>query len=421
MEHIYLRGIEKKNTILTYEYSATEGLSSFFSDKPFQIEYPFSIMEVPDCIAAIPFVCSVLPLVWLSDAELHLPELDEDFFNCIPEVKKGYIGMYPNCSFEGRLLVETLISSSCRADRCAMFYSAGVDSMNTLISHAEERPYLFAIWGSDIRYDNSLGWENMHRAIREAADYFDLEQMVIRSTFREFDHEKLLNDEFSSLLQDDWWHGVKHGLALLGHMAPASYLLGIKRFYIASSNCDRDEAVHCASNPAIDNHVRFAGCRVIHDGFQYNRQDKVGNIVRYFERHHKALPLHVCWKTQTGKNCGRCEKCYRTMCAIAAESEDPTRFGFPRLAHPRKIMNVVLQQVKGNAISKTQWQYIQERVLQNKSVLRRQHSWRYLKWILRYDFSHPDTITLPVETRVKRAAQEHGLLMKLYHKVRPIR
>ena len=421
MEKICLQKIEKANHVLRFAYSVTEGLSPFFADKPFQIEYPFSITEVPDCIAAIPFVCNVLPLVWLSDAELTLPELDEDFFNCIPEVKKGYSGMYPDCHFGGRLSVGELISPSCRADRCAMFYSAGVDSMQTLIRHAEERPYLFAVWGSDIRYDNSQGWENMHQAIREAADYFGLDEMMIHSTFREFDREGRLDQKFSALLQDGWWHGIKHSLALLGHMAPAAYLLGIKWFYIASSNCDRDKEIRCASNPETDNHVRFAGCQVIHDGFQYSRQDKVRNIVHYFQGRHTALPLHVCWKTQTGKNCGRCEKCYRTMCAIAAESGDPTSFGFPRLEHPRKIMNVVLSQVRGTAISKTHWQYIKERVLQNKALLRQQPSWRSLKWMLRYDFSQPDTITIPIETRVKRAAQKHKLLMKLYHKVRSIR
>lgn len=94
MEKICLRAIRKEKNVITYSFSCTDGLSPYFTGKPFLIEYPFDITNVPDSIASIPFVCCVLPIVWMSDSILEIPELDEAFYDCIPNVKKGYETLY---------------------------------------------------------------------------------------------------------------------------------------------------------------------------------------------------------------------------------------------------------------------------------------------------------------------------------------
>ena len=64
MEEIILSRIDKTENTLFYEFHVTENLERFFSGKSFQIQYPDNIEMIPDSIASIPFVCSVLPIVW---------------------------------------------------------------------------------------------------------------------------------------------------------------------------------------------------------------------------------------------------------------------------------------------------------------------------------------------------------------------
>ena len=98
MERITLNAIRKKENKIEYDCSVSDGFIKYFSGRKFIIEYPENIEKVPDGIAAIPFVCNVLPLVWLSDALLEVPELDYAFYECIPQFKEGYCAMFPESS-----------------------------------------------------------------------------------------------------------------------------------------------------------------------------------------------------------------------------------------------------------------------------------------------------------------------------------
>ena len=410
MDTIVLRRIEKEQNNIRYFFNIGQGIRSFFSDRPFVIEYSENIESVPDSILAVPFVCNVLPIVWLTDSKLIVPELDEAFYNCIPEVKKGYETMYPETEFRGQIEVGKIVPCDRKAEqgKCAMFYSGGVDSMDTLFRHLDEKPSLISIWGSDIRYDNREGWELLHRAIDEAANHFQLEDLVIRSSFRLFDDESALSRAFSGKLKDGWWHGVKHGLALLGHVAPLAYLRGLEKMYIASSHCPEDGHVRCASNPLIDNHVRYASCQVIHDGFECSRQDKVRNIVSFSQKKEDYLPLHVCWESQSGTNCCHCEKCFRTISAIIVEGDDPSKYGFAGFEHYMSDMLPALEKDPGLLIR--QWTKIQNGLINNKDRAKRSPYWKYIRWIERADFNHPETIQLSLSDRLKKA---HGLRGKL--------
>lgn len=134
----------------------------------------------------------------------------------------------------------------------------------------------------------------------------------MHSTFREFDNEALLNSDFSQTLKDNWWHGIKHSLALLGHIAPYVWKHQINTMYIAASFCKQDGKVRCASDPSIDNQVRFSDCQVVHDGYEYSRQDKIHNLVEFCKKiidificmyagsHRKGI-IAVCVKNVTGQ------------------------------------------------------------------------------------------------------------------------
>ncbi len=399
---IKLIEIEKNNNTIRYNYNVSEELQAFFTKTPFFIKYQESVENIPNAILAIPFVSNVLPLMWLTDSKLMVPELDESFYNCIPKVKKGYEDMYPEAELKGILEVEKVVHNTRKASRgkSALFYSGGVDSMDTLYRHLDENPLLVSIWGSDIQYDNEDGWKLLKTAIDEAAEHFHLAATTIRSRFREFDNEGELNKSFSSILQRNYWYGIKHGLALLGHVAVLAYMYRLETFYIASSNCIADGTVRTASDPRTDNFVRFASCRVIHDGYEYSRQDKIRNIVQFNKDKNSILPLHVCWENQTGKNCCKCEKCYRTMVGLILENAEPVEYGFPDINREIPFMQerIVLH---SNSAPKT-WNRLHEEITLKQNTLKKNTYWKYIRWLKNADFITPGGLRMPLMWRIKR-------------------
>ena len=392
-EQIILQNILVRKNRVEYVYSATEGLQQYFRlDETFAIEYPEDISIVPNAVLAIPFVCNVLPIIWLEDAELILPELDEDFYNSIQEFKKGYINMYPDAEFKGKISVGEIVN--CRREKksgAAEFFSGGLDATTTLLRHLDEKPDLISIWGSDIPYDNEEGWKPIQKAIDEVAAEYQVKHINIHSSFRQFDNERELGKVHTSKLHDGWWHGVKHGIGLLGHSAPYVWLHGLSVVYIASSNCPADGVVTCASNPSIDNFVRFCGAEVVHDGFEMNRPEKAIYVVEY----HKALPdkkiaLHVCWESTDGNNCCHCEKCYRTMAAIWIGGDDPRNYG---MNYPSDVFEAMYKKIAlelSYLPIKRAWLRVQEGMKANHNVLVTAPYYKKIKWIENYNFNEPD-------------------------------
>lgn len=403
MKEITLNNIQKRGNTISYDYSVSSELACYFSDEPFVIEYPEDISSVPDAIAAIPFVCNVLPLIWLADATLRVKELDESFFVCIPEVRSGYETMFPETRFAGYIHVDRVVGyTEPVTEKCAAFFSGGADAVNTLVNHLEEHPALISIWGSDIAFQNKKGWQIVHRGIEEYAQKYELPDVVIRSSFRCFDKEEVLDQHFRGQLKDGWWHGVKHGIGLLGHAAPYAYLHGISTVYIASSNCASDGHVRCASNPLTDNHVRFACARVVHDGFEYSRQDKMHNIAEYVKKTGSPLSLHVCWESQSGGNCCYCEKCYRTMAGLIAEGENPSKYGFVNATQAiQELRWYMLTECQDRDVMKRHWIHIQKAMRSNWSEVEKMPCKKYVQWILQMDFTNPDKIRIPLLYQMK--------------------
>lgn len=419
MEKIVINHIIKHKNIIEYDFCVSDRLKKIFSGKPFIIEYPESIEMVPDSVAIIPFVCNVLPIIWLTNAELVVDSLDKTFYESISKIKNGYEEMFPESDFLGKITVSEIIE--CKRilkNKCAAFYSGGVDSMHTLLSHKMEKPDLISIWGSDISYDNEDGWNLVHKAIEEAAKKYNLKDVVIRSTFREYDREGVLDKNFCKQLKDGWWHGVKHGLGLLGHVAPYAYMHGITTMYIASSNCSSDKNVRCASDPRIDNQVKFAECQVVHDGYEFNRQDKLRNIAKYNSNEERILPLHVCWESQLGNNCCRCEKCYRTIVGLIIEKEDPIKYGFFDTNETIKDIkkSVIYSGIMNDALSR-EWRHIQKRIIDVKKELKSSDYWKCIKWIEKINFQEYQTIKKPLVYRIKKRLYRIKILRVIYRKI----
>lgn len=315
---------------LRVEYGIGPGLELYFTaDRVFEVEYSEDISAVPESVLVIPFVCNVLPVAWLADAVLEVPQLDREFYEGISGVLEGYRNMSPMLEFKGKVQVGQLLDNSFEpTDKVAALFSGGVDAFATLIAHASEKPQLITLWGADVKLTDTEGWTRVKQHAEDTGREFDLPApLLVRSNFR------LLLDEGAlgvlvAASGDGWWHGFQHGIALLGHAAPIAWLKRWQKLYIASSFTPDNKAL-CASDPTIDNKLHLVSTRVWHDQYEYHRQQKVEHIVAHCRAVGRKAALRVCWITSGGSNCCVCEKCQRTIFALLAEGETPADYGFP--------------------------------------------------------------------------------------------
>lgn len=315
---------------ISYKYTVEgEWQNCFCLDEEFFIEYGEDISDTPLSIAVIPLLCNVLPVAWVCDAEIIVRDIDHDFYESIDKFKQGYIDMYPAMNFKGRVIAKSITSNNAIAtDKAIAFYSGGVDAFSTLISHLDEKPVLMTLWGADIAFEDEEGWERVRKQTDITARTYGLDKIFVKSGFRRFLNESELNNRVR-ISNDNWWHGFQHGIGLIGQSAPYAWKKRVKTIYIASTFSQWDKEIYtCASDPSIDDHVKFCGTCTIHDGFAFTRQDKVRRICEYAVKSGNSIELRVCWQTAGGENCGKCEKCIRTILAILAEGYDPKMFGF---------------------------------------------------------------------------------------------
>lgn len=326
---LIINKITKKQNKIEYDYNAKGKWKELLNmNEKMYIEYDMNIEKVPNSIAVIPFLCNIIPISFVFDLEIVLDEIDKSFFECVPKIKEGYANMYPKISMLGNLIPKKVIENLYIPERTGTLFSGGVDATNTLLQHINEKPILFTLWGADVNLKDKNGWNIVKEHHVSVAKEYGLECCFMKTNFRSILNMSALSNYVFEKVNGEWWHDFQHGIAILGHVSLVAYLRKIGNLYIASSNTENSK-LPCASDPTIDNYLRFASCTVVHDGYEFNRQDKIHNICKYLDSvNKKYIPLRVCWKSNGGENCCECEKCYRTIIEIIAEGKDPNNFGF---------------------------------------------------------------------------------------------
>lgn len=354
----------KNGNLLSFDYKFNGKWKDCLMEESLTIEYDVDITDVPDSVLYVPLLCNILPISWIFDLNIEINELDKNFADSIEDIKKGYQEMYPNILMQGNLTIKKLIENSYLTTSSGTLFSGGVDAFNTLFNHLEEKPMLITVWGADIKLDNVDGWKEVSNHTIMCANQFGLEYTFIKSNFRMHINYENLSAYVGKFVNDEWWHGFQHGIGILGHTAPIAYLNKFKVIYIASSfTAEYKGKYTCASDPIIDNNLKFTSCNVSHDGYEFNRQDKIRNICNFLEdKKIDNIMLRVCWQDDTGENCCECEKCTRTILGIIAEKKDPSRFGF-NLTNQK--WHKIIKKIKKIAKYNFRYLCIQKRLIDN--------------------------------------------------------
>lgn len=383
MEKIEVINVEITSGNIIISYSVTQGLQRYFEGDLMTLTYSDDISDIPENVAVIPFIANVLPLVWITDATLIIPSIDKTFFTSILEFKKGYEAMYPMFRFGGTIRIGKIEENNYDSDGTLALFSGGVDAFATLIAHIDRYPILFTLWGADVKQNDHQGWGNVLKLSEDTAKQFGLSHIWVKTNFRTMIKEEEL-DQLVSKSMDGWWHGFQHGISIIAHTAPIAFKKRLALVYIASSFTPSVAGkITCASDPTIDNYVRFGSTSVVHDQYEYSRQEKISHICDFVKSTGLRIKLRVCWQSSGGRNCCQCEKCYRTIAALLAEGCNPNDYGFMYDVKVRDRMIFDLTYSIHIQFS-IYWDEIKNRANNNVKV----YDDRFAKWICNYNFEH---------------------------------
>lgn len=183
----------------------------------------------------------------------------------------------------------------------ACFFSGGVDSFYTVRKHQAELTHLIFVHGFDIPLENHGLREHVVRHLREAATALGMTLIEVETNVRS--------------VTDPYLTWGTHYLAI--PMAAIALLLGdtIDRCYLPSAYSYaylRPGGWH----PLLTALLSSPAVQVILGGADAERSARVRSLADdALARRH----LRVCWRNpDNAYNCGRCEKCLRTMSVLRA-------------------------------------------------------------------------------------------------------
>lgn len=390
MDGIILKEIKVSCNHVDYHFEITGILKSYFSTETMFIEYQEDMSMVPESILAIPFVASIIPLMWVTNTVMWVKELDQTFYDSILRVHDAYQRLYSHFPLKGNLVPANFIENKLDIKReSLLLFSGGLDANCTYVRIRETKPLLF----------NIQGWYKKLTDIDEAADADirdvntfakreGLDSTSAKSNFAVVVKEAMWQKKIRPQFGDSWWHGFNHSMAFITIAMPLAYKHGIKNIYIASS-VPMGEFCMCASHVTTDSEFRFAGLgKCIHDGSELVRQEKVKTVVAYQKSIGQPYPMRVC--SFNDHNCCECEKCFRTVLGLVAEAVNIRDFGFyidkPLKEHWEDVMfrRAGLMSFKSERV--LHWPYIIPRMKTNYEKMNQEQK-EFVDWFLSFNFN----------------------------------
>jgi hypothetical protein len=314
------------NSKVRYPLSCSPTLQRYFSREQMFVSYGLNLEGVPESILLIPIVATLAPIAWVLNVELRIRTLDAAFVEALESVRRTLPKIHPGVEWRGEVRVDRLVEllTANRSNGAAVLFSGGVDSLATFFSRKKERQRIVSVWGADVGMHESRFWEDIASEQRSFAQQWNAEIFFVRTNFRTFFRPYRLRKKYFPSYSN-WYSAIQQGLGLTAICAPLAYIHSMAYVYIASS-ANNQFLQSWGSHPEIDNQVRWASTRVVHEGLNLTRQQKLEFIARHVRGANPPVLIRVCWGRS--HNCGRCEKCVRTIIGLLLAGLDPNDHGF---------------------------------------------------------------------------------------------
>lgn len=177
-------------------------------------------------------------------------------------------------------------------DGIASFFSGGVDSLYTFYRRQQLVTHLVFLGGVDVQLDNEALYTEALKSNRTFAKQQEKTLIPVVTNLRDICHSK----------------GISWGSQFSGAgLSSVALLLGFPYALVPASQA-HEEHYPDATSPALDHLFSNEATTIYYDGAvkRYVKIKELGEIPSSLDR------LRVCWQ-DNGYNCGKCEKCVRTM------------------------------------------------------------------------------------------------------------
>jgi hypothetical protein len=192
------------------------------------------------------------------------------------------------------------------AGKVGAFFSGGVDSFHTLLRHEPmggailpiHIDDLITVWGLDVPLGNPGAFARVRANVEEVAAAVGKRSVTLATNLRE------------SGWRDTNWGLVGQGPALA---AIALALESRYRRVLLPSSLSYSSIRVWGTHPLVDPLLSTTRLDIRDDGAHDNRRGKIAVVA---ESDLAMQHLRVCWMDQSDRNCGKCEKCLRTLTAF---------------------------------------------------------------------------------------------------------
>ena len=395
MDGVILRSITVEKNHVEYRFEARGIIKDYFNTDTLFIDYDRDMTDVPKSVMTIPFVASIIPLMWLTNTVMWVEELDRTFYDAVFKIKEAYQRLYYNYELKGNLVPARLTENTYTPEQNSLLlFSGGIDANTTYVRIRDQKPLLFNIQGwYKQRGDNDEAADADIRDITAFSKREGLNFEYAKSNFAVLVNNDTFDSKIKKKLGDSWWHGFQHSMGFISIAIPVAYLLKIGKIYIASS-VPMGEYVKCASYVTTDSEFKFAavgGC--VHDGSELTRQDKVHVLVDYANQREEDYPIRVC--SFNDHNCCACDKCFRSILGIIAEGGDIKKYGFiingSLKEHFESLMKEKAHTFNIKGESRLHWPAIKKRMQDNYEHIEDKE---FVDWFLNFDFVDAQKKTL---------------------------
>ena len=205
--------------------TVSRDLEKYFRHYDFFSRYDSRIVDNRS-ILDIPALSIVLPLAWITGADVQVDELDRTFARSMDAVHQEYKGIHPKLPFTTRLVADRLVDNKYASKNLALLFSGGLDSTYSLFSNIALKPRLIMILDtSDIPISNVPFQETLQKEYSALAEREGLTLNFIRTNALELLDFKRLDHLFGKLPGKDlrcYWDGIGYMLCHIGQAAPLS-------------------------------------------------------------------------------------------------------------------------------------------------------------------------------------------------------
>lgn len=272
-------------------------LSAWLEGPSFSQKLYYRVKGCSLAVDGTPFIAAALPIAmsrgWNLKAEGPVCARVQQSIAQIQSVLKSWVPGFQKVEWHAPVL-----EKQPRQSAAGTFFSGGVDSYYTFLKHQQSISSLIFVTGFDIPLHKTDLAERVTTSIRQTATALNVNLIEVETNLREF------CDEFVP------WR-MYHGAAL----ASVAHLVGqaVGTVFLAATHTYAD-LFPCGTHPLLDPLWSSDTVNIVHDGCEATRFQKVAKLAQC----DVALQtLRVCYRNKdTELNCGRCEKCLRTMISL---------------------------------------------------------------------------------------------------------